>query len=214
MRPQHLKDGLVARWGDELCSRMQGMANKMARGEIPVEVRPWILGASLMALPTPDGKGLRPVASGATIRRVVAKALWATVKEEIKGKLEPAQVGVGTSMGAEMLVHTVRDWLHRNQDTKGVVLAMLDLSNAFNAVDRWAVRAGARAMAHNLVPWVDACYRADTALILGGKRMNSRRGVQQGDPLGPALFGMAIHEGIGRAAEATKKKSEKEASNS
>ena len=144
----------------------------------------------------------------------MAKALWATVKEEIKGKLEPAQVGVGTSMGAEMLVHTVRDWLHRNQDTNGVVLAMLDLCNAFNAVDRWAVRAGARAMAHNLVPWVDACYGADTALILGGKRMNSRRGVQHGDPPGPALFGMAIHEGIGRATEATRKQSEKGVSNS
>jgi hypothetical protein len=61
-------------------------------------------------------------------------------------------------------------------------------------------------LAHPLIPWVDACYGKTTALILGGERLDSRRGVQQGDPLGPALFGMAIHEGVCRATQTTRAK--------
>jgi hypothetical protein len=206
LRPQHLKDAMVAGWGDEVARQLRNVANKMARGEIPEAARPYVLGAALTALAKPEGKGLRPVAAGETIRRVVAKGLWGLIKEETKEKLEPAQVGVGTSMGAEMLVHTVSGWLRRNGDKRDAVLAMLDLSNAFNEVDRWAVRSGSRNMAHSLVPWVDACYGKPTALILGGNRLDSRRGVQQGDPLGPALFGMAIQEGVRRATQTTRDK--------
>ena len=42
------------------------------------------------------------------------------------------------------------------------------------------------------------CYEEDFVLRLGkdGTWLDAARGIQQGDPLGPALFAMAMHEHI------------------
>ena len=43
---------------------------------------------------------------------------------------------------------------------------------------------------------VDASYSQDSALLLGRNQLPSSRGVQQGDPVGPAIFALAIQEDI------------------
>jgi hypothetical protein len=206
LRPQHLKDALVPGWADEVARELALLVNAWARGEVPVQYRQYLAGASLSALPKPNGPDLRPVAVGETVRRCAAKALWEIAKEEAKARLEPIQMGVGTLMGAETLVHVVRDWLFAHRENGDKVLAMLDLSNAFNAVDRSAVRRATRAMMPGLALWVDTCYGSPSSLVLGGRQLRSERGVQQGDPLGPALFSMAIHEAIEQATRKTKDK--------
>ncbi len=72
------------------------------------------------------------------------------------------------------------------------VMATLDLSSAFNMVDRSAFRSAVRGMVPALAPWVDLCHSRPSMLCFGGHRLRSSRGIQQGDPLDPALFGMAI----------------------
>ena len=52
--------------------------------------------------------------------------------------------GVGVKAGAEVLVHVARQWLGRNKQDVTKVLAMLDLKNAFNSIDRSAIRLGIR----------------------------------------------------------------------
>ena len=74
-----------------------------------------MVGAALTALQKPDGGGLRPVAAGETLRRCVAKALWSVAKEEVQGCVEPGQLGVGTSMGTEIIVHRVRSCMGQNK---------------------------------------------------------------------------------------------------
>jgi hypothetical protein len=44
----------------------------------------------------------------------------------------------------------------------------------------------------DLLPWVQWCYGSDTNLFFGDKVLSSSEGVQQGDPLGPALFALTI----------------------
>ncbi len=73
-------------------------------------------------------------------------ALWGEIKEDIKERLEPIQMGVGTSMGAETIVHSVREWLERHGGDEDSVLGMLDLSNAFNEIERSAFRKAVREM--------------------------------------------------------------------
>jgi len=142
------------------------------------------------------------VACGETLRRLAGKAAWEPVKEGIKARLEPIQVGVGTSMGAEKVIHRVRAWMGaQGGSTSGEakVLAMLDLSNAFNAIDRSAFLQGVRDLAPGLAPFSDGMYGGNTWLVLDGELIGSERGIQQGDPLGPGLFGMGIQGAVERA---------------
>ena len=44
-----------------------------------------------------------------------------------------------------------------------------------------------------MAPWTETCYRHDSNLLVGGSCTRSRRGVQQGDPLGPSLDSHAVH---------------------
>ena len=42
-----------------------------------------------------------------------------------------------------------------------------------------------------MAPWTDFCYKRPSHLIIGGRRLSSEHGIQQGDPLGPWLFALA-----------------------
>ena len=90
-------------------------------------------------------------------------------------------------------MHAVRQYLGRHSGAGGDVIALLDLKNAFNCVDRSAFREAIRRVAPRLAPWVDVQYGEPTPLFFGDTRLSSERGIQQGDPLGPALFSAAIH---------------------
>ena len=92
------------------------------------------------------------MAVGETWRRLVGKALSGAVIEELRLLLEPTQLGVGTRGGAEALVHTTRQWLHRNRDDPQKIRVTLDLENAFNSIDRSAVLAAVRRAAPGLTP--------------------------------------------------------------
>ena len=205
LRPQHIKDALTPAWGDEILRQLRKVGDLMAEGKMPREARPWFCGANLQALPKKDNS-LRPVASGETLRRLIGKAVWEPIKAEVQSNLEPIQLGVGTAMGAERIVHLTRAWLNANKEGKGRVLVTLDLSNAFNCVDRWAFREAVRDMAPSVTPWVETCYEEPSYLVLGTEVLRSERGIQQGDPLGPGLFGMAIQKAVLEAATATRER--------
>jgi len=174
----------------------------MLRGDCPEAVLPWVMGAKLAALPKPAG-GLRPIAVGETLRRIAAKSMMHCATDAVNLRLKPFQVGVGVKAGAEVLVHVARQWLGRNREERGKVLVMIDLENAFNSIDRAAVRQGIRRTFPAAAPWIDLCYTEDSLLILGEEVLKSGRGVQQGDPAGPAIFALAIHEDVEEAKEAT-----------
>ena len=72
----------------------------MAAGLAPRELAPFIAGAPLMAL-LKQGGGLRPIAIGETIRRLVSKCCCEATTEDAKIIFGPLQVGVATQGGAE-----------------------------------------------------------------------------------------------------------------
>ena len=129
----------------------------------------------------------------------MGKALATAARPDLQEYFEPVQIGVGTAGGAEAAVHTVRQWIGRNAGATDKVLITLDLENAFNTVDRTAFLKELRRIAPGIVPWVDFCYKSQSRLLLGPRQIISARGIQQGDPLGPALFSLAIHSAIVQA---------------
>ncbi len=201
LRPQHLKDAMVPSLEDEILRHYAQLVGLLARGHAPPALGPWLCGAALAALEKPQG-GHRPVAVGETWRRLTAKILASSVNDDLRDHLEPLQLGVGTKLACEAIVHVVRQWCARWADDTSRCLVKMDLSNAFNCVDRSAVLAAVRRVVPELAPWADFCYKHPSRLILGGSLLHSERGVQQGDPLGPAFFALAIQSAVANVKSA------------
>ena len=79
----------------------------------------------------------------------------------------------------------------------------VDFTNAFNCVSRQAFLEECRHNFPGLSKWAEWCYLQPTNLYFGTDLISSESGVQQGDPLGPMFFALALqplliklHEGI------------------
>ena len=93
LRPQHLPDALVPGFEDEVVRQLRAVVNIWVRGEATEEVRSFLSGASLTALPKEDGDP-RPIAVGEVLRRLGGKCCANIVKDDMRQILEPWQVGV------------------------------------------------------------------------------------------------------------------------
>ena len=199
--PQHLKDltsKVCGEPGSHFLSSIARLCNKMLRGEISEQMLPFLYGASLIAFSKPSG-GVRPIAIGNTLRRLTAKAAAFAAKDIMKAKLYPHQLGVAVPSGAEAVVHTARSYCRFNEESTDPVLFLkIDFENAFNSVRRDKLLRVAREELKFLYPLLYQCYFKPSYLLFGHSSLLSAEGVQQGDPLGPICFSLAIHGLISR----------------
>ena len=193
LRPQHLQDMVGTSAGAEgvhLLQSLTAFTNLVLTGDIPAEIRAFFFGASLTALNKRDG-GVRPIAVGCTLRRLIAKVASRSVMERMGHYLAPLQLGYGTPLGAEAAVHASRLYLRLLPPDH--VLLKLDFRNAFNTVRRDKILSAARDMVPEIFPFIFACHSAPSTLFFRETTILSAEGVQQGDPLGPLLFSLVIH---------------------
>eukprot|EP00666_Eupelagonemidae_sp_cell4sb_P018124 gene18124-biopygen33237 len=137
LRAQHLLDALKTAHGDEMLEQVTAMTNVLAQGRAPRELAPHLAGAALLALGTKDG-GVRPIAVGECLRRLVAKCLCDVFRDDARAWLWPFQIGVGVPFGVEIGAHTASQWMERNRDEVEKVFLKIDFENAFNSVGREA----------------------------------------------------------------------------
>ena len=191
LRPQHLKDMLQAAGeGSRFLQSLASFCTLVMEGRVPDEVRPFFFGASLVALEKSSG-GVRPIAVGCSLRRLVAKIAGQMVVEDMAALLSPKQLGYGDRGGAEAAVHAARRYLQNLPS--GHALLKLDFRNAFNSVRRDKMLEAVRVLAPEIYPLVHSAYASSSSLLWGDKTINSAEGVQQGDPLGPLLFCLTLH---------------------
>ena len=195
IRPAHLRS-LVARSvseaGARLLTALTALANLALSGQIPDFAVQAFYGASLIALRKPGG-GLRPIAIGSVFRRVAAKVAVASVSARVGAELRPAQLGVATRNGCEAVVHAVRAYVtDAASSSQNTVIVKLDVTNAFNSVRRDAMLEAARVRLPSIYPLVWQAYCSASPLYIGDKKIWSRTGIQQGDPLSSLLFSLAI----------------------
>ena len=191
LRPQHLKDAFSGEHSDEVREQLAALVNLLARGEAPASIAECLAGATLIALEKKDG-GVRPIAVGDTLRRLVGKCLCEQVKAKALAHLWPLQIGVATRLGAEVGSQTTDQWLDRNRECADKVLVTIDFENAFNTVDRGVFLHEVRNRLPGLSAWAEWCYSRPSKLFYDGVTIPSEVGVQQGDPLGPLLFSLAL----------------------
>ena len=182
MRPEHfavvLKGPPV-----NLAGKAQGvltkLVNAMAAGKVPQAVSPFLCGARLHAGKKKDG-GLRPIAVGNLIRRLVAKCFSSRLSERAASLLKPHQLGVGVKAGCEAVAHAVRKAV---KDDPSLSVLQVDFINAYNSVDRGSIIEATAKYFPECLEWVKTCYGSASCLKFGDEGIASTNGVHQGDPL-------------------------------
>ena len=191
---------------------LEAAARVLARlilGGAPVAVVDVHMGAVLYALPKPSG-GVRPIACGSVLRRLAAGGLARAFREELTTAAGPHQFAVGRPGGAEVMQKAIAVAAeHRSS----ALVMKYDFKNAYNSLTRAAVREG---IAHGTrtVPGAHAVQLPDVTPTLAAgvtthwwvdaaneaSDVRAERGVDQGCPLSPALFALAIGPALERLA--------------
>ncbi|XP_021962574.1 uncharacterized protein LOC110858198 [Folsomia candida] len=105
--------------------------------------------------------------------------------------LAPHQLGVGTKGGAEAAAHAARIyWGHKHTAAKAFL--KLDFSNAFNEIRRDTILSIILQRFPSMFSFLSQAYSSPSQLFYGDTPISSRRGAQQGDPIGPALFALVV----------------------
>jgi hypothetical protein len=162
----------------------------VAAGRITERVAETLTTGRLMAMAKPE-RGVRPIAVGEVLLRLVGRAIGRQLREQFQQSLQPFQFGVATPGGCEAVVHGVRAHLDVHPDH---VLLQTDVENAFNCIHRTAIFSELRERMPQLVPFFRATYGFEGRLVYvreaGPVIVPSATGVHQGDALSMPFFAL------------------------
>ena len=172
-----------------MLSNMASVCEFLANGEAPQEIAPWLAGAPLFPLKK-KGRGIRPVAVGEFLRRLVAKMLANDGKVREKAEklfAEVGQFGVAVKGGAEIVVQAVRTWLGK-KGKEGMGVLKFDFENAYNTVSREEI--ANKVAEPRLAPVVQILLWDASDSVLSGEKVALREPGWRtaGRPSGTALF--------------------------
>ena len=203
LRPAHLKDCIrKAGAARQLRTGLASFVHCAIDGKLDMAIQRVLCTSNLIPLKKKDG-GIRPIAVGDTIRRLIGKVLLShpDVKAEIC-TLQPRQCGVGVPYAAELIgmgTQRVAEVFSTDCDPSSpdFVVMQVDVRNAFNTLDRSAMLTQCLKKTPTIYNWLSWCYADPCALICQGHQVaTSSCGVHQGDALGPIGFALGLEQAL------------------
>ena len=176
------------------------IASQLARGRIPEPVREAMALGRLTAFNKKDG-GLRGITSGDVMRRTVARTLAQQHAAAFMSITAPHQYALSTRAGVDVVALLVRSLTDADPD---LTVASLDGIGAYDHVRRAAFlqKMVDEESVRPLLPFVKLWYGTGGSTYLwNGQIIHQGEGIEQGDPLAPALFALAMVDPLNEAAE-------------
>ena len=174
------------------------LVHTAAHGALDPHATQHLCSAKLIPLRKKDG-GVRPIAVGETLRRVIAKHVARSpAAKALADSLAPLQVAFRQGGPCEVTSMAFAEYARSMTPSSELGVLQLDISNAFNSISRVAILEELAAQAPEMQPWTRASFQP-AALYCGDATFWSTNGVQQGDPLGPLLFATGLQRAIREA---------------
>jgi len=169
--------------GQRLLTLLTEFANNCLCGRVPAVVRLVFCGASLCVLSKKDG-GIRSIAVGCTLRRLVATAACSVVRDRVtEQRLRCNSVlELNKILRLRLMPPAVTSTISVLESIK------IDFTNAFNAVSREEIFSSFEEYTPELLPFINICYGQPSFLLYGESVILSEQGLQQGDQLGPMFY--------------------------
>ena len=146
----------------------------MIQGHICANLGPFLAPASLVGIPKAT-VGIRPITVGLTLRRLTRKVALQLVQEEMASHLQPFLLWVGIPRGAEAIIHTVKHYVSHHASSEDRMVAQVDLSNAFNLVNRGAIMTAVQEVCPSIPAWVAYTLCCRSHIYFGPFRSHALR---------------------------------------
>ena len=179
----------------EMTEVLTKIVNLCIAGYLPQELQEHFCGGRLIPLNKKDA-GIRPIVVGEFLRELTSKLALKQVEHQLHA-LQPAQVGVGGKGPViQAAILCVKYWL--GEMAADELLLKVDIANAYNRISREACLAGVKKYCPDIGRWAHWCLNGTSRIYYDKYVIPCATGVQQGDPLAPALFSIGLHADIER----------------
>ena len=188
---EHLK-GLL--YNTDTFELLLSPCNSLSQAKIPRDITEALMGARLTALTKPDG-GVRGIATGCSLRRLLARKLAKQFCEVFEAECTPFQCALSTRAGTDCVGHMLRAAMDANPTA---TILSVDGNGTYDHVHRqrcWPSWFGSRQQGHRCN--LRGCFTLGLPVTRGTMMREEQRtitqaeGGEQGDPLMP-LFSVGI----------------------